>query len=260
MWQDIWAVNLKCEWNNSHWWKTLQMLKMWKDIWAVNLKQTWNNSHWWKNQPSVSYFMHISSWLLKCLVTFWAAVWFFTSVSYFLHISSWLFKCLVTFWALVWFLNNGETLVQNYQVNRLECKKNATAAKEKLQKPKVNVSVFLTGFFFWGGKMTGFLGSFWGLIYFKILVLSSRNKKNWCCPKGGYKDLVWSRRYWFWSQGRVRICVVPRAGLLSFCHERKKFLSFCHERKKILSFCHERKKFLSFCHERKKFLSFCPET
>ena len=35
--------------------------------------------------------MYISSWLLKCLVTFWAAVWFFTSVSYFLHISHWLF-------------------------------------------------------------------------------------------------------------------------------------------------------------------------
>ena len=49
---------------------------------------------------------HILSWLLKCLVTFWAAVWFFTSVSYFMHISSWLLKCLVTFWAAVWFLTS----------------------------------------------------------------------------------------------------------------------------------------------------------
>ena len=53
----------------------------------------------------VSYFMYISSWLLKCLVRFWAAVWFFTSVSFFLHISSWLLKCLVTFWA-VWFFTS----------------------------------------------------------------------------------------------------------------------------------------------------------
>ena len=32
--------------------------------------------------------------------------------------------------------------------------------------------------------MTGFLGSFWGLIYFKILVLSSRNKKNLMLSQG----------------------------------------------------------------------------
>ena len=108
--------------------------------------------------------------------------------------------------------------------------------------------------------MTGFLGSFWGLIYFKILVLSSRNKKNLMLSQGRVQRSRVVPKVLILVPREGRICVVPRAGLLSFCHERKKFLSFCHERKKFLSFFHESQKFLSFCHERQKFLSFCPET
>ena len=62
--------------------------------------------------------------------------------------------------------------------------------------------------------MTGFLGSFWGLIYFKILVLSSRNKKNLML-----------------SQGRVQrsrvvpkvLILVPREGKNLCCPEGRPF-------------------------------------
>ena len=140
MWQDIWAVNLEYAWNNSHWWKTIQLLKMWQDIWAVNLKYAWNNSHWWKtiqllkmwpdiwainlkytwNNNNIGWFFHQCElfhvyFKLTAQITchIWAFVRFFTSVNYFLHILSWLLKCFVTFWALLWFFNNGVTLLLN---------------------------------------------------------------------------------------------------------------------------------------------------
>jgi len=68
----------------------------------------------------------------------------------------------------------------------------------------------LTGFFFWGGKMTGFLGRFWALIPFEIDFCHKESKFCRVCPKGGYKNFLWSRRFWFWSRGRVRICFVPK--------------------------------------------------
>ena len=119
-------------------------------------------------------------------------------------------------------------LLKNVMFFAWNVKKNELAQNKNFRNQKKTFSFFLTGFFFWGGKMTGFLGRFWALIPFEIDFCHKESKFCRVCPKGGYKNFLWSRRFWFWSRGRVRICFVPKT--LSFCHERQKMMSFCHER------------------------------
>ena len=98
----------------------------------------------------------------------------------------------------------------------------------KTKKPKQNCAILFWQAFFYRSKVTGF-AVFGGWPCFKNLIVVCWIKIFWCCPKGGYTYFLWSRRFWFWSWGRVSICFVPKT--LSFCHECQKTLSFCHERK-----------------------------
>ena len=103
----------------------------------------------------------------------------------------------------------------------------ATEKKTKKIKKKTCAIVFDRLFFL--QKQNDVFAVFGAGFLLKSDCCHKESKLFGCCPKGGYKYFLWSRRFWFWSQGRVRICFVPRT--LSFCHELQKTLSFCPERK-----------------------------
>ena len=99
----------------------------------------------------------------------------------------------------------------------------------KTKKTKAKLcNLVLTGFFL--QKQSDGFAVFGGWPCFKNLIVVCWIKIFWCCPKGGYTYFLWSRRFWFWSRGRVSICFVLKT--LSFCHIRQKTWSFCPKREK----------------------------
>ena len=52
-WIFSWLLNLAITafedaWNNSYWWKIIQLLKVWKEFQSITaFEDTWKNSYWW---------------------------------------------------------------------------------------------------------------------------------------------------------------------------------------------------------------------
>ena len=115
-------------------------------------------------------------------------------------------------------------------------KKNELARHKNLRNQNKTFSVFLTGFFCWGGKMTGFFGLFLGLDIFWNQFLSFRIK---------ILLLLSLRRVQKFLVVTQVLILVPREGKNLFCPSDLEFLSLTAKNVEFLSLTLKNLEFLS---------------